>query len=116
MKYATQTRTYDKPIVLITPVYLVTTKDHKGLLTRDLIEEGNEVKMYYVAIEKLLKMMKKVPKYSNVKMNIVINNYNQFTQENIYTMLRVIKDILLLFTDLKVHFYDERCACESGII
>lgn len=116
MPKATYRKSKGKVKVLITPVYLFDTEERSGLLPNDIINDGNEVEMYYVAIERMAQLMRRIPRYVKTKINLVVNNYQDYAEKDLYTVFSVLKDVLLVYSNVKFHFFDETCAKEENII
>lgn len=116
MRATKKHRTKDQVSVLISPIYMVDTKEHYGLFSTEEIVEGNELKMYYVACEKILKFISRASKRARITINIILNEYTSFAEEDLYMLFTVMKDVLSTFDHLKMHFFDEESAKEEGVI
>lgn len=102
--------------VIVTPVYLVKTQEHDGLISIKLIQESNEIKMYYSALGKLATTLQPYAKIKMIKMDLILNNYEDFSEEKYFIALKVVGDIMKICKRIKLHIFDESNAKKCGII
>lgn len=105
--------TKERKYVLITPVFLFGSD---GLVSDNVVKNGTDLEIYYEICNKLLDHMDRVPAYMMAKMNIVIKDHYQYPEETLYRVLIILRDALVLFDNLKIHFYDEENAVAEEII
>lgn len=90
-------------------VFLIAKDNLPGLLSKEEILEGNEIAMYYNALYSLDTL------HITRQVNLIINDYKELPETNLYIALKVISDIIKL-TKMKFKIYDVSSAIRFGLL